>query len=344
MAVERLFKQLQDPERASDGSLSALAFALSGAASAGDIDVLEAALEQLRRLADTWRQRDDAASPGRSRQRGYLTGLMESAGWSIEHLLPDETEAALDAAASAFLEWLERHPGCSNKEIEAALGGDKAKVSRLGSDLVARGLVRRRRVGRENEWDLTAKGRRTLEGRTTSWLEATRRAVCAGLERVFAEDPAATQAVRARPGSEVQELLGDDDVLVLTRPRVSGGPVWRFAVNGGELGAVERVAPREPAEDTPVRAPMRGYTGRDFDGADAPALGRTARVDFGPIPVASTYPDKFTFIEGTLMDNSPTQEPTFAKPFGGRMVTLGTAEMKLLRYSFTPARVPALDE
>jgi predicted transcriptional regulator len=50
------------------------------------------------------------------------------------------------------------NPGCSNEELIHAAGTGKWQVSRVGRRLSDVGLVRKRRTGTRNRWQITPRG------------------------------------------------------------------------------------------------------------------------------------------------------------------------------------------
>ena len=66
--------------------------------------------------------------------------------------------------AHAFLRALDGAQHVGSTELRAMLGVDETQVSRTGRGLLERGLVARRKAGRQVFWQLTPQGRRALDG------------------------------------------------------------------------------------------------------------------------------------------------------------------------------------
>src|SRR5687767_558699 len=65
--------------------------------------------------------------------------------------------------AHAFLRALDGTQHAGSSELRSVLGVDETQVSRTGRGLRERGLVARRKAGRQVFWQLTPRGRRALE-------------------------------------------------------------------------------------------------------------------------------------------------------------------------------------
>ena len=169
-----------------------------------DESTLRAALDALRDA----RGRALSAEPERLAERerllGWLAGMIAVAHWALERLTPESTLAAVAQGTQAhgFLQALERSTHLASAELRQLLDTDETQVSRTGRRLLESGLVSRRKVGRHVFWELTPRGRRSLElapagpaalGLDTDssragasfWMEAIRR----GFEGAAGDEP-----------------------------------------------------------------------------------------------------------------------------------------------------------
>lgn len=200
-ALTRRIAELE-PARADDGRLDALALGLVDALLDADETTLRTALETLRDA----RGRALAAEhgPGRERLLGWLAGIISVAHWALERLTPESTLATVPEGTQAhsFLQALERSPHLGSAELRQLLETDETQVSRTGRRLLESGLVSRHKVGRHVFWELTPRGRRTLEvapagtsapsprpdserAGASFWMEAIRR----GFEGAAGDEP-----------------------------------------------------------------------------------------------------------------------------------------------------------
>lgn len=163
-----------------DGDFSALAMLLIDSVLNGDNDSLA--------ILQTWLREERAhisdGNPDDNRDvlRGRLLGLIDASHWAIRRALPLAEVAALERGTHAyyFLKDLVVQPGLANGELAGRLGVDDTEISRTGKKLLSNGLVVRRSFGRRNRWEITPKGRRTLqvldgfdEKKDAAWAEPT---------------------------------------------------------------------------------------------------------------------------------------------------------------------------
>jgi DNA-binding transcriptional ArsR family regulator len=130
--------------------------------------LLHADAETLQEIADPLR---DAlaglfAADGHAREiRGYLLGALASVRLGLQRL-PDPTdiELAADSHAGAMLKALETGAPLTSSELRDRLETSDSQLSRVGRNLLARGLVVQRRAGRRAIWELSPRGRQVLGG------------------------------------------------------------------------------------------------------------------------------------------------------------------------------------
>jgi AcrR family transcriptional regulator/DNA-binding HxlR family transcriptional regulator len=161
--LERVQAFASEPP-AGEAAIDALALGVVDAVLAGDDETLRLALPHLRdrrhRLAALG-QRD----PGHERALGSLSALISVVHWALERLPSGEGAATLAEGTHAwrFLDALLAGGPLGSSEVRRALATDESQVSRTGRQLLARGLVVRRRVGRRALWELTPRGERLLD-------------------------------------------------------------------------------------------------------------------------------------------------------------------------------------
>lgn len=326
--LRRALIDLQEPDRADDATLSGLALVLSVAADAGDLDALEDAVVGLRRLIDVWERRDDAADEARAEQRGVLVGLLELVGWKLQRSVPDQDPEALEESMRPklieFLEHLRDNPGCSNTNIVQAIGVDGPRVSRHGSELVTLGLARRRKVGRDNRWDLTSKGERFLDLYGTKGgdeIEARRRVAAEAFDAALRGDvigiasdlyELAERVSRLGPWvSAVREtvMVEEDRVHVIIRFASgfeSWSEVWAARVADGTLVDVEVVSEtRDPLATQEVRSNVYRLGRR---------LHRVKRYEqLAPVMIGGEGDAPLRRIMAMTETNEPASDPAFGR-------------------------------
>ena len=147
-----------------DGDFSALAMLLIDATLRGDEHSLKAVQEWLR-----WEYGEGVLSEeetdGHLSRIGRLLGLVDVSHWAIERVLPVASLRRLERGGytARFLRELETSPGLSNTDLANLLAVDETEVSRVGRRLLDDGMAIKRRVGRRNFWEISPKGRRSLQ-------------------------------------------------------------------------------------------------------------------------------------------------------------------------------------
>jgi DNA-binding MarR family transcriptional regulator len=153
-------EQIEPGAEGWDRELSALTMVLVDSLLAADTRSLEAISDPLRdRLAALFE------GEGAAREmRGWLTGLLAVTRWGLQRL-PSATELDLrhNTQAWSFLEALRQGASRSSSELRQVVGTGESQISRVGRDLLARGLVIQRRVGRTALWELTPRGKQLFQ-------------------------------------------------------------------------------------------------------------------------------------------------------------------------------------
>ena len=131
--------------------VDATALEIVDAIVAGDSAALRETLGELR-----------AARP--KDRSGATAALVSTVQWALERLpSPAESEVvAHGTLAWRFLSAL-RDGGQGSSELKVLLGVDETQVSRAGRRLLDAGLVTRRKLGRRVTWELSPRGRGSLE-------------------------------------------------------------------------------------------------------------------------------------------------------------------------------------
>lgn len=160
--LDRLTVSLEhDLPSANEGSFAALSMLLTDAILDWDEAALDLALAQLPRLASlAARHRTEEGA----RTQGRLLTLIDVAQHGIQRALPAEFLGHVEPSSHShkFLQEIEREPLMSNLAISIELGVDESSVSRIGRRLIQAGLVRKRRLGRTNQWLITPRGVQVL--------------------------------------------------------------------------------------------------------------------------------------------------------------------------------------
>ena len=120
----------------------------------GDAETLAAALDALRDAR--------ARAIGDWELVGWLDAAIAFAHWGLERV-PAQAAVARGTLVHAFLRMLDATPQLGSAELQRRLEVDETQVSRTGRRLLERGLVTRRKVGRQVFWNVTPRGRRALE-------------------------------------------------------------------------------------------------------------------------------------------------------------------------------------
>ena len=179
-----------------DGCFGEIAAMLVDAALDADQDALSLALGRLQRERAHLASQDPEAC-------GRALLSIDVARWALERTVPAALNDELLSSGHArrILEAIVENDERSSRELARTLNVDETEVSRQGRRLLEAGIVTKRRVGRENRWEATPKGRDLLD-------------VLAG--RVGHRD-AEGRAGRPARTAQVERLtdlgtLGDDDV------------------------------------------------------------------------------------------------------------------------------------
>jgi DNA-binding MarR family transcriptional regulator len=167
----------------------AVALGLVDALLEADEEALAAALPALR---------DARARDGDEGLLGWLDAAIAFTHWGLERL-SSPAGVAEGTQAHDFLRALDGSAPLGSTEVRRLLEIDETQVSRAGRRLLERGLVTRRKIGREVFWQLTPRGRRALEeapapqrsSASGFWQEALRR----GFEKASGDQPGPPRAV-----------------------------------------------------------------------------------------------------------------------------------------------------
>jgi AcrR family transcriptional regulator len=113
---------------------------------------------------------------------GWLDAAIAFAHWGLERS-PATAPVAEGTQAHQFLAAVADAPRAGSAQLRDLLDTDETQVSRTGRRLLDAGLVTRRKVGRQVFWELTPRGRSTLDdapaaqhsGDSDFWQDALRR-------------------------------------------------------------------------------------------------------------------------------------------------------------------------
>jgi DNA-binding MarR family transcriptional regulator len=157
-ALQRL-EALQTTDAEWPRAASAIMWVLVDSLLSADTQLLEAAADPLRNRIATLSTDD----PSERELRGWTQAMLAMTRWGL-HRLPSDDEINLrqNTKLWQFLECVWMHTPCSSAKLRDELATDHPQVSRLGRDLLARGLVFQRRAGREALWELTPRGRQLV--------------------------------------------------------------------------------------------------------------------------------------------------------------------------------------
>ncbi len=183
--VQRIARLDADPAR-----LEAVALGLVDALLERDAETLAAALHA---LGDA-----RAQAGGDEELIGWLDAAIAFAHWGLERV-PSPASVAQGTQAHDFLNVLDGPPQLGSTELRRLLEVDETQVSRTGRRLLERGLVTRRKIGRQVFWQLTPRGHRALEEAPAPpqrpnadfWEEALRR----GFEAAYGDEPGKPRVV-----------------------------------------------------------------------------------------------------------------------------------------------------
>jgi AcrR family transcriptional regulator/DNA-binding transcriptional ArsR family regulator len=153
------------------GRREAVALGLVDSLLAADGETLGAALDALR----------DARARAEGELAGWLDAAIAVAHWGLERV-PSGDAVAHGTQAHDFLRGLAGASQVGSAELRRLLEVDETQVSRTGRRLLERGLVTRRKAGRQVFWQLSPRGQRALEAAPAAatpnaefWDEALRR-------------------------------------------------------------------------------------------------------------------------------------------------------------------------
>lgn len=197
VALERL--ETVDPGSDSwEVELSAITLGFVDALLQADVEALEGASDPLRdalaRLFDDGRHAREV--------RGWLLALLSVTRWAIQRLpATAERELPRKTQAWGFLQELRSDWPLSSSELRVRLRTGDSQISRVGRDLLARGLVTQRRLGREAQWELTPRGHQLLRTADSSPAPSDGRAARAVAGRGSARERTGSRAGRGVDGT-----------------------------------------------------------------------------------------------------------------------------------------------
>ena len=162
--VRHLIDEMESAKPIEDGQFNALGMLVTDASLAADEPALEAAQNGLQWLYSRTLTPAGTGDDHVDERRGRLLGMIDITHWALRRL-PSTLQAGPSPASHArrFLEAVAERPGLSNQELAVRLDIDETEVSRVGRRLLAAGLVWRRKEWRRNAWDITPRGRKSLE-------------------------------------------------------------------------------------------------------------------------------------------------------------------------------------
>jgi predicted transcriptional regulator len=156
-------------ETLAEGAFRALGMLVTDGVLDHDQHAVNAAIQQLRRLYA--QKSTQAKSLEMAETAGRVLGIIDVLQSAKVRTIPLGVlvEVERESHAHHFLDVLSNQPAWSNKSLAKSLEIDETEVSRVGKRLVERGLARKRRIGRENYWEITPRGGHALElvARTT---------------------------------------------------------------------------------------------------------------------------------------------------------------------------------
>ncbi len=142
-----------------EGDLEALRLLLVDAVMDHDDYALRQAVDGLHRLLVIWaaaRSEDTETIEA----RGELRGMHNLASMALERMVPLAilAEVSPDTLPHEILAYVADNPGCSNYDLALHTATGKTQISRAGRRLSDAGLVRKRRTGTRNAWQVTPRG------------------------------------------------------------------------------------------------------------------------------------------------------------------------------------------
>jgi AcrR family transcriptional regulator len=237
---------------------------------------------------------------------GWLDAAISVAHWGLERV-PSQAAVVRGTQAHDFLSALAGSAQLGSADLRDRLDTDETQVSRTGRQLLERGFVMRRKLGRHVFWQLTPRGRSALAAAPASerapssefWREALRR----GFERAYGDEPGEPREVdptRERIIESTLELHMQQGVQATTWTDIAdktGVPVEKVEELfptlddlvrscGGHFFETLQLPPADRAKEvfagvTPPRERVRRLVGTFFDvyerGAEGIRLARRER-------------------------------------------------------------------
>jgi DNA-binding MarR family transcriptional regulator len=163
-----LLHETDDPGRA-EAALEGLAQNLTDAILGDDGSALDACAASLARVAGAWQGRNGSEAVDWAEQLGRVYGLMDVARSAAERRGAHASAVSVepDTYAHRMLSLLadarESQQACNSGALAERLGVHKSEVSRTGRELIERGLVSTRVMGRKTFWEITPRGQYALE-------------------------------------------------------------------------------------------------------------------------------------------------------------------------------------
>lgn len=150
-----------------EGDLEALRLLVVDAIFDNDDYALRLAVDGLHRLLVIWMSANGAADIVEA--RGELRGIHNVASMALERMVPLAilAEVSPEGLPHEVLTYVAEHPGCSNTDLTIHTGRDKTQISRAGRRLWDAGLIRKRRTGSHNAWQITPRGVGALHAANT---------------------------------------------------------------------------------------------------------------------------------------------------------------------------------
>lgn len=253
--------------------LSSIVMVLVEAQLAADTRAIEGIVDPLRDRLAALAQ----CTAAELEMRGWLTGLLAVVRWTLLRLhSADELSLPRDSQAGRFLYELRGGRPRSSAELRESIATGHTQVSRVGHELVGRGVVLGRHVGKEAMWELTPRGRGLVErlfgperGRPAGRSSKPRRPTggrASGpgarrgsgrrkpVERILLTQaaPVQTRAVRPHPGGGWKVVLGHDGRQVARTARKSEAVSRARSIlgkaGGGELVVYGRDGARQSTD------------------------------------------------------------------------------------------------
>jgi predicted NBD/HSP70 family sugar kinase/DNA-binding MarR family transcriptional regulator len=179
------------------------------------------------------------------RAAGRLLAMAEFADLAVSRAAPAMAAAELgpNTWAARMLAFVAENPDCTNSDFTSELKVDKTEVSRSGRRLILLGVAACRRVGRENRWSITPRGRSSL-ARLQSLSAASLPGATPdqGIVTPAQAVPAEVQVMRRLLESDDQQSVAAVAEVTGLSPHAAAGAVARLARKS-------YVVPHAPTED-----------------------------------------------------------------------------------------------